>query len=86
MTWSTITDWQAGEQLSLFGFRPGVLRLLWLDQDGTAGYRGGTLHANLDGSGLIDTSVTWTGMARAALPTPREYDALLWYTSTAAQR
>ena len=23
VTWSTITDWQAGEQLSVFGFRPG---------------------------------------------------------------
>lgn len=79
VTWSTITDWQAGEQLSLFGYQPGVSRLLWLDQDGTAGYRGVTLHADLDGSGLIDTSVTWSGMTRAALPTPHEYDGLLWF-------
>ena len=79
-TWSTITDWELGEQLSLWGFRPGVSRLLWVDQDGTEGYRGVTLHADLDGSGLIDTSVTWTALTLAALPTPREFDGLLWFS------
>ncbi|MCA3313730.1 MAG: hypothetical protein ING24_00505 [Roseomonas sp.] len=79
-TWGTITDWQLREQVSIWGFRPGVSRLHWVDQDGTEGYRGVTLHADLDASGLIDTSVTWTGLAREALPTPREYDGLLWFS------
>ena len=79
-TWGTITDWQLRQQLSIWGFRPGVSRLHWVDQDGTEGYRGVTLHADLDASGLIDTSVTWTGLAREALPTPLEYDGLLWFS------
>jgi hypothetical protein len=28
------------------------------------------LHCDLDGNGVIDTSVTFTGMAQAQLPTP----------------
>ena len=78
-TWSTITDWQAGETLSVFGWTPGVSRMLWRDNDGTAGYQGVTLHADLDGNGLIETSVTWTGLTQAALPTPQSLSGLLWF-------
>jgi len=80
-TWSTITDWQAGEQLSVFGWKPGISRVLWLDNDGTAGFRGVTMHADLDGNGLFDTSVTWSGKARADLPVPFEFSnpELLWF-------
>lgn len=80
VTWSTIVDWQAGEQLSVWGFRPGVTRLQWVDRDGAVGYEGATLHADLDADGRIDASVTFAGQARAALPTPREYDGLLWFS------
>jgi Ca2+-binding RTX toxin-like protein len=78
-TWSTITDWQAGEQLVLWGWSPGVSQATWLADDGTAGYRGVTMHADLDSNGVIDTSVTWTGMAQSDLPTPTEQDGLLWF-------
>jgi len=77
-TWSTITDWQAGEQLSLWGWRPGVSHATWEDRAGTAGFEGATLHVDLDGNGTIDASVTWTGIARSALPTAMELDGLLW--------
>ena len=50
-----------------------------MDSAGTAGYRGVTLHTDLDGNGSIDASVTWTGMTRAQLPTPIEFDGLLWF-------
>lgn len=43
-------------------------RFLWVANDGTVGYQGVTLHADLDGSGLIDTSVTWTGLTQGQLP------------------
>jgi Ca2+-binding RTX toxin-like protein len=68
-TWSTITDWQAGETMTLFGYQPGVSRLLRLDADGTAGFKGATMHADLDGNGLIDTSLTFAGLTQAQLPT-----------------
>ena len=77
-TWSTITDWQAGEQLSLWGWKPGVSHATWVESAGTAGYEGATLHCDLDGNGSIDASVTWTGTIPGALPTALEFDDLLW--------
>jgi Ca2+-binding RTX toxin-like protein len=79
VTWATITDWQGGEQLSVWGWRPGVSRAIWVEGDGAAGFRGVTMHGDLNGDGTIDTSVTWTGMARGQLPTPLELDGLLWF-------
>jgi Ca2+-binding RTX toxin-like protein len=78
-TWSTITDWEAGEQLSVFGWKPGVSKVLWVASDGAPGYKGVTMHGDLDGNGLIDTSVTWTGRTQADLPTPLEFNDLLWF-------
>lgn len=79
VTWSTITDWQAGEQLSLWGWHPGVSHATWVANAGAAGFQGVTMHADLDGNGSIDASVTWTGMTQAQLPTPIEMDGLLWF-------
>jgi hypothetical protein len=78
-TWSTITDWTAGEQLSVWGWRPGVSRASWVDRAGAEGYQGITLHADLDGNGQIDTSVTWSSLTRTGLPSPTQHDGLLWF-------
>jgi hypothetical protein len=82
ITWSTITDWQAGEQLSVWGWVPGVSKIIMWREDGAAGYQGLTMHADLDGNGTIDTSVTFTGItSQSQLPTPGEFanPALLWF-------
>ncbi|TDH57261.1 hypothetical protein E2C06_36000, partial [Dankookia rubra] len=79
-TWSTIPDWEAGEQLSIWGWHPGISRVGWEDMAGTVGYEGATLHLDFDANGSWDASVTWSGIARSQLPTPREYDGLLWFT------
>ena len=68
--WSTITDFSAGEQLTIWGYQPGVSRLLWVATSGVQGYTGATLHGDLDGNGVIDTSVTFTGLSQAQLPMP----------------
>lgn len=78
-TWSTITDWEAGEQLSLWGWLPGVSTSQWVAEDGTAGFTGVTLHCDLNGDGTVETSVTWSGRSQADLPTPNEFDGLLWF-------
>ena len=80
-TWSTITDWQAGEQLSVFGWRPGVSTVLWVASAGAVGYEGVTMFGDLDGNGSFDTSVTWTGRTMADLPVPFQFadPALLWF-------
>ncbi|WP_368418979.1 trypsin-like peptidase domain-containing protein [Rhodovarius sp.] len=80
VTWSTITDWSSGEQLSIWGWRPGVSLTKWVASDGAVGYRGVTLNIDLDANGSTDTSVTWSGLSQSALPTAREYDGLLWFT------
>jgi len=79
-TWATITDWSAGERLSVWGWRPGVSKVQWVDSAGAPGWTGVTMHGDLDGNGVIDTSVTWTGQNRSQLPTSLEYDGLLWFT------
>ena len=79
-TWSTITDWESGEQLSVWGWRPGVSTATWISQGGTTGYEGVTMHADLDGDGRIETSVTWASRAQSDLPNPLQFDGLLWFT------
>jgi Ca2+-binding RTX toxin-like protein len=79
VTWATITDWEVGEQLSLWGFRPGVSTLTWVEMAGAPGFQGVTLHADLDGNQTIDASVTWAGRSQGQLPTPLEFDGLLWF-------
>jgi len=80
ITWTTITDWQANERLSVWGWQPGISRAQWVDGAGAPGWTGVTMHGDLDGNGVIDTSVTWTGMTAAQLPTPLAFDGLLWFT------
>jgi serralysin len=81
VTWSTITDWSAGEQLSVWGWKANSKVIVWR-QDGAAGFQGITMHADLNNDGTIDTSVTWTGKTQAELPTPGQFAAqdLLWFT------
>jgi Ca2+-binding RTX toxin-like protein len=80
-TWSTITDWQAGEQLSVWGWTSGTSKIIAWVQDGAEGYKGLTMHADLNGDGTIDTSVTFTGIvSQSQLPTPLEFDGVLWFT------
>jgi uncharacterized delta-60 repeat protein len=80
-TWSTITDWQAGEQLSVWGWTPGTSRIVEWVKAGAAGYEGLTMHADLNNDGTIDTSVTFTGIvSQSQLPTPLEFDGVLWFT------
>uniref|UniRef100_UPI0018DEF452 Ig-like domain-containing protein n=1 Tax=Roseomonas rosulenta TaxID=2748667 RepID=UPI0018DEF452 len=83
VTWSTVTDFEAGEQVAVFGWRAGVSSVTWLDNAGWEGWTGVTMHADIDGNGAIDTSVTWTGLTRADIPTPIESaidgTGVLWF-------
>jgi serralysin len=79
-TWATITDWQPGERLSVWGWRPGVSTAQWVASAGATGFTGVTIHGDLDGNGVIDTSCTFAGLNFNQLPTPLEFDGLLWFT------
>ena len=69
-TWSTLTDFSPGEQVTIWGYKPGVSTFRWVASDGAEGYKGATLHCDLDGNGVIDTSVTFAGLTQAQLPMP----------------
>ena len=82
ITWSTITDWEEGEQLSVWGWTPGTSRIVLWQWDGVEGYKGLTMHADLNNDGTIDTSVTFTGItSQSQLPVPLEFPNLLWFQS-----
>ena len=78
-SWSTITDFQAGESVAVWGWQAGVSQAIWVAQDGAQGFQGVTWHADLDGNGQIDTSVTWSGLSQADLPVPTAFPDLLWF-------
>ena len=69
-TWSTITDFSPGEHLTLWGYQPGMSTMQWVESAGAEGYTGATLHCDLDGNGVVDTSVTFTGLTQGQVPTP----------------
>ena len=56
--------------MTIWGYQPGLSRFIWLASDGAAGFRGATMHCDLNGNGLIDTSITWSGLTQAQLPEP----------------
>jgi serralysin len=62
-TWSTITDFNQ-EAVNIWGWVNGVSELLLTEESsGTEGYKGATLHYDLNGDQLIDTSVTFSGLS-----------------------
>ena len=72
--WSCITDWQPGEKLTLWGWRDGVSLAAWDENNGLPGFLGATLFADIDGNGLVETAITWTGITKAELPTPVPFE------------
>jgi len=81
--WSCITDWEDGEEMALWGWREGISQSVWAENDGLPGWEGATLFCDIDGNGLVETAVTWTGRQVAELPQPDIVDVggtgLLWF-------
>ena len=62
-TWSTLVNFHHGDALTLWGFQPGTSTLTWAADEGAAGYRGATLHAEMAGAGTgVDASATLAGL------------------------
>ena len=65
-TWSTIVNFHPGDQATIFGFHPGQSTRPYTDLDGAAGFKGLTIHSELNGPGTgILGSMTFTGIDRA---------------------
>ncbi len=63
VTWSTITDFSSEDNVNIWGYEEGVSQLLVVRNDsGAEGYKGLTYHYDLDNNGVIETSITFTGL------------------------
>ena len=80
ITWSTITDWNNTEQLSVWGWNSNST-ISWEENQGASGYEGATFRIDLDGDGDIELSCTFTGFAVADIKAPTEFEdsSLLWF-------
>jgi Ca2+-binding RTX toxin-like protein len=72
--WSCITDWEIGESLVLWGWRPGTSVGAWGENAGMPGFLGATFFADIDGSGAVETVVTFAGRTVAEMPAPAMLD------------
>lgn len=85
VSWSTITDFLPNvEQVTVWGFKPGVSRIFWEENYGAEGFKGATAFFDMDGSSQTDRSgvdfaVTFAGLTRAELGPSYELDGLLWF-------
>lgn len=70
-TWSTITDFANEDSVNIWGWVNDTSKLiLSLDNQGAEGFKGATFHYDLNGNGLIDTSITFSNLALASIPSP----------------
>ena len=65
-TWSTIVNFHQGDQATIFGFHAGTSTRPYTADDGAVGYKGLTIHSELNGVGTgIQASMTFTGLDQA---------------------
>jgi serralysin len=70
-TWSTITDFGPEDRVNIWGWQQGTSQLLLsLDNQGAEGFKGATFHYDLNGNGMIDTSITFSSLALASMSSP----------------
>jgi len=72
--WSCIEDWEIGESLTLWGWQPGISIGAWGENAGLPGFLGATFFADIDGSGAVETVVTFAGRTVAEMPAPAMLD------------
>ncbi len=72
--WSCITDWEIGESLTIWGWQAGTSLGAWGENAGLPGYLGATFFADIDGSGAVETVVTFAGRTVAEMPAPSMLD------------
>lgn len=74
-TWTTITDFTPIDNVNIWGWVNGRSELVTaLEGQGAEGFKGATYHYDLNGDGLIDTSVTFAnlGLGEIAAPSTQE--------------
>lgn len=60
-TWNTISSFQGGDSIIVYGFNAGTSARWWDSNAGAIGYTGATLRFDIDDNGSIDSSLTFAG-------------------------
>lgn len=88
--WSTIVDFLPGiEQVTIWGFKPGVSRVFWEENYGADSFKGATAFIDMDGSSQTDRSgvdfaVTFSGHSVNELGPSYQLDGLMWFRPAVA--
>ena len=70
-TWSTITDLTTNDTVTLWGWQNGTSQLIETQENqGASGFKGITYFYDLDGNGLQETKLTFTGLTESELNDP----------------
>ena len=54
-TWSTLVNFHAGDEATIWGFRQGTSTMSWSDAAGSAGYKGATMSFETEGAERVRT-------------------------------
>ena len=61
--WDTVVNFHHGDGVTIWGFKDSVSTVSWTENDGVDGYRGATLHSEVNGPGTgVNASVTFAGL------------------------
>lgn len=64
--WDTVVNFHHGDAVTIWGFKAGTTAVTWGENEGAEGFKGATLHAEIDGAGTgVNASVTFAGMSLA---------------------
>ncbi len=64
VVWNTLQNFHTGDDVTVWGFNPGVSKVTWAENEGAVGARGATMHIETHGAGTgIDASVTFAGLS-----------------------
>ena len=70
-TWSTVTDLTTEDTVNLWGWQDGVSQLIEMrENSGAAGFKGLTYFYDLDGNGLQETKLTFSGLTSSDFDDP----------------
>jgi Ca2+-binding RTX toxin-like protein len=64
-SWSTIVNFHTGDDVTIWGWLPGVSTESWAENLGAAGHTGATLKIDINGKGAVTDQLTFAGFSVA---------------------
>ena len=64
-TWSTIVNFHHTDDVTIWGWQPGISTAAWVANLGAAGFTGATLQVDINGKGAVTDQLTFAGFSVA---------------------